>query len=189
MIEAKFDVSQTANLLKALKQFPGKVQRKILVQESRKAAKTYLLGQAKNAVPKQTGALRKSIKVRALKRSRVRVGVRIGMAEKDFTGETFYGSFLEYGWRVGKRSAEQLRAQSFFSKAKKRGEASKLGRKRSKKIEAIHSETMRSEDKRRKIPAKYYLKKVVEQHGDNAQSGFANQVAERIESELQSWRI
>ncbi len=153
MIEAKFDVSQTANLLKELKQLPGKVQRKILVQESRKAAKTYLLGQAKNAVPKQTGALRKSIKVRALKRSRVRVGVRIGMAEKDFAGETFYGSFLEYGWKAGKRR----------SKA--------------------------SVDDRKQIPAKYYLKKVVEQHGDNAQSGFANQVAERIESELQSWRI
>lgn len=106
MITAKFDASQSKNLLRNLKRLPVKIQRKILREESRKTAKAILLPVAKERVPKQTGALRKSIKVRALKRSTVRTGVRVGYAAKDFAGDTFYGSFLEYGWRVGKRGGK-----------------------------------------------------------------------------------
>lgn len=194
MITAKFDASQSKNLLLQLKRLPINIQRKVLREESRRTAKTILLPVARKRVPKQTGILRKSIKVRSLKRSRVRTGVRIGYSAKDFVGDTFYGSFLEYGWRLGKRSADQLRAQSFFSKRAKRdretgGLASKIGRKRDAKAESTNTAALKAPDKRRKIPGRYFLKSVVETHGEKARVVFLKLSAIRIEKELRWWRI
>lgn len=194
MITAYFDPKQSKRLLTRLNLLPAKISRKILREESRKSAKDILLPEAKRVVPKQTGALKKSIKVRALKRSQLRTGVRIGYSAKDFTGDTFYGSFLEYGWRVGKRSAAQLRAQSFFSKRKKRDEetgglSSKSGRKRSSKIEDINAAALKTGDNRRHVPGKYYLKSIANSHGDEAASVFLKRTSERVDKELRSWQI
>ena len=51
-------------------------------------------------VPVDKGALRRSLKIRALKRSRKNkhtVGVRVVTGEDFFKGEQFYGAFLEFG--------------------------------------------------------------------------------------------
>lgn len=51
------------------------------------------------ATPVKTGALKKSMKIRALKRSRkaARVGVEIRTKDGWFKGDEFYGAFVELG--------------------------------------------------------------------------------------------
>lgn len=70
----------------------------------RKAAKV-VLEWARNIVPVQSGTYRRSLTVRALKKSRVFQGVRVTQREKAYTGKAFYGAFLEFGWKTGRRRA------------------------------------------------------------------------------------
>lgn len=56
--------------------------------------------QAKANVPTDSGALKRSIKVRALKRSRKTkhlVGARVVTGEGLFKGDNYYGGFVEFG--------------------------------------------------------------------------------------------
>ncbi len=63
-----------------------------------------LLPRIKAATPYRTGLLRKSMRVRAIQRSRRQIGVKIGTSSKAskklFGGKTFYGSFIEFGKTV-----------------------------------------------------------------------------------------
>lgn len=75
----------------------------------RKAARPALqptLAAAKSMAPKRSGALSSSIKIRAIRRSRTRVGMRVTTAKSDsqFSGKTFYGGFIIWGRRIGKRT-------------------------------------------------------------------------------------
>lgn len=102
---ATLDRKQVEAIRRMLVQLPRKVRNKVLRQELRKAAKE-LVAPSKAAVPVRTGKLRKSIKVRAAKKPDVKrgtLGVTVGYSNKDFSGDAFYGSFLEYGWKIGKR--------------------------------------------------------------------------------------
>lgn len=65
--------------------------------------------EAKTLAPKRTGALQRSIKVRAIARSRKRIGVRVTTAKTDnmYAGKTFYAAFQEFGWKTGKRRQKQ----------------------------------------------------------------------------------
>lgn len=65
---------------------------------------------AKAKVPRDTGALRQSIRVRAIKRSRVKVGSRVVTGEGFFKGDTYYGGFVEYG-------THKMKAQPFLRPA------------------------------------------------------------------------
>lgn len=103
---ATLDKKQLEAIRRMLVQLPRKVRNKILRQELRKAAKA-LVEPSKAATPVRTGRLRKSVKVRAAK-VKGGVGVNVGYGEKNFTGQTFYGSFLEFGWRVGKRPNKKI---------------------------------------------------------------------------------
>ena len=86
-----------------LKALPRKVAKKILRQALRAGAKI-ILAQAKANAPVATGQLKKSLKVRAMKRTRKgTVGFKVQTKAGDFKGDEFYGSFLEYGFRRGKR--------------------------------------------------------------------------------------
>lgn len=70
-------------------------------QAIRKASRESLrpvLSSAKSNAPKRSGALRKGIKLRALKRSRSRIGAQVTASG------TVYGAFQEYGWKVGRRT-------------------------------------------------------------------------------------
>lgn len=49
-------------------------------------------------VPVDFGFLESQLKVRAIKRSRNRVGYSIGFPDPLFQGDTFYGGFIEFGW-------------------------------------------------------------------------------------------
>jgi HK97 gp10 family phage protein len=92
-----------------LKQFGPKLAKKIFSKVIRKAAKP-VLETARNAVPVDSGDLRRSLKIRARKRSRRNkntVGVQVVTGERFFKGELFYGGFLEFGWRTGKRGSDK----------------------------------------------------------------------------------
>ncbi len=74
----------------------------------RKAARPALrptLAEAKRIAPRDTGELEESLKIRALKRSRSRVGARVQTAKGSFQGQTFYGGFQEWGWKTGRRGS------------------------------------------------------------------------------------
>lgn len=80
-------------LLRKLSALRTKLPNKVLASAMRKAAKP-MLAQAKINVPKKTGALQKSLKIKAKKRSRTRVGVDVGTRK---AGAKFYGAFVEFG--------------------------------------------------------------------------------------------
>lgn len=83
---------------------PMKVEKKILRQALRPAAKL-ILDSARQNAPVDTGALRKSLAVRAGKRTRKgTVRVQVQTSDGMFTGKTFYGAFQELGHHRGKRS-------------------------------------------------------------------------------------
>lgn len=102
MANVTIDLSGDAALLAELSALPGKLQRKAFRTASRRAGKIYAEA-AKARAPVDTGQLRRSIKVRALKRSRTAVGVTVGTSKKDYTGDQFYAAFIEYGHKLGKR--------------------------------------------------------------------------------------
>jgi HK97 gp10 family phage protein len=93
---------------------PDGMQKRVLRPALRAAAKV-IQAQAVANAPKDTGALKKSIKVRAGKRSRKGI-VRVNVTtSKDSTtlykGKQYYGAFIEFGHHVGKRTAEVKRTQ------------------------------------------------------------------------------
>lgn len=85
---------------------------------SRKAAKP-ILDKAKQVVSAKTGRLRKSLTIRAAKRSRKSIGVRVTQREGAFKGDAFYGGFQEMGWRPGKRSRQSRRKRGRDERTRK----------------------------------------------------------------------
>lgn len=92
-VTVKFDVRKLNRKLKTLE---AKVEKKITRQALRAGAKV-IAKEAKARAPVDTGMLRSKIKVWALKRSRKRIGVLVGTSAKEYTGDQFYGAFVEYG--------------------------------------------------------------------------------------------
>ena len=117
MIQAQLNPRQMAAINRMLLTLPKKIRNKILRQEMRKEAKA-LVAPSKAATPVRTGLLRKSVKVRAQKRTRSSLGVLVGYSEKAFTGDTFYGAFLEWGWQLGKRPSKRIAGTSADTRKK-----------------------------------------------------------------------
>ncbi len=80
--------------------------KKIARKAGRKALRP-VRDQARKDSPKKTGTLRKSIKIRSIKRSRFKFGARVttGNRSGNFSGKAFYGGFINYGWTPGKRGS------------------------------------------------------------------------------------
>lgn len=87
-----------------------------VVQKAQRRGANLVLSEARQRAPVVSGRYRKSLAVRALKRSRKRFGVRV--TQKELQGDrVFYGSFLELGYRKRRkipgrwlmRTAGQLR--------------------------------------------------------------------------------
>lgn len=159
---------------RALKEFATNAQRRIVRKATREGLRPVLTAAKANA-PRKSGRLRKSIKLRAMKRSRTKVGARIttGTAGSDFQGKTYYGAFQEFGWRVGKRAKEVRRAQNFTLKRKVRAPGESLNT-------AI--------DNRRQIPGRKYMANAAETKRDQAQAIFRRVVQEEIEIEAAKLR-
>lgn len=112
-------------LNRKLKKLTGKDQKKVVRKATRKAIKP-IQKQAKQNIRshRESGKLEKSIKVRAVKRTRRGIGVRVttGRAGNDFDGETFYGAFVEYGHKTGARGSSgrrDVKALRFMANAAK----------------------------------------------------------------------
>ena len=80
-----------------LKKLEQKVQRKVARQSLRAGAKV-VQAEAKRLASVDTGLLKSKIKVRSAKQKRRgEVAIRVGVDEKDFTGEAWYAAAIEYG--------------------------------------------------------------------------------------------
>lgn len=101
MAEMQISLTGSKELDAALKAFTPAVQKQILRKATRAVSKP-VMQQARAWAPHDTGALEKSIKVRALKRSRRNkdiVGTRVVTSGGDslFQGDQYYGGFQEFG--------------------------------------------------------------------------------------------
>lgn len=101
-----------AELEKSLEGFLPKFQNKVLRFAARKGAKI-VKEEAKRRAPvgdeddphyhgvgaqASPGSLVKSIKVKALPRSRTVTGAQVTIGDKLYTGEEYYSAFQEFGW-------------------------------------------------------------------------------------------
>lgn len=78
-----------------------KLEKKIIRKAMRPPAKL-ALADLKKAAPVLTGKLKASLKIRSAKRSRKnknKIILLVATATKEFSGQAFYSSFLEYGTR------------------------------------------------------------------------------------------
>ena len=150
MILGQLNERQVDRIVKMLTGMPAKIRNKILRRELRNAAKK-LKPPARSATPVASGKLRRSVKVRAAKRSRKGIGVLVGYNDKPYSGDTFYGAFLEWGYRWGKRkSAKTVLRES---------------RRRRRLTDAQRAQVKAENDTRKKIPGKYMLTKVADANG------------------------
>lgn len=99
-------------LNRKLKKLGGKEAKKIVRKAMRPALKPVMRAARRNA-PKDTGLLRKSIKVRSGKRSRAGISMRVTSGDKtgNFSGDTYYGGFHEFGTSRG------IKAKHFMKNA------------------------------------------------------------------------
>jgi HK97 gp10 family phage protein len=115
----RFLVSGEDRIIRKLKRLPKKDARRIIRKASRSAAKS-ILPTAKSNAPVKTGQLRKSIKVRSIKKSRTSIGVRLLVSEDWYKGDEFYGAFQEFGWKQGKRGTsgrKQIEGSHYMERA------------------------------------------------------------------------
>lgn len=125
-------------------------------------------GKRKFATGRIGGSLRKSLRIRAFKRSRKnRVGVWIGTSAlaSPFQGKQFYGAFQEFGWKVGVRPERDKRvvkalAQrfNFFAQARNAGGGAHEAFVR-KAQETAAKQNLSRNDGRRFIEGKKYIRK------------------------------
>lgn len=141
-------------LLKRLRELQPKLQKRGLTKAARLAMKP-MHAKAKSSAPKESGTLRKSIKLRAMKRSRVRVGMHISTSESMFEGKTFYGAFQEFGWHVGKRD----------NKLRSRGKWSGIGTEL---------------DKRKFIPGKHFIEETYQNGKEKAARQFVDETEKQL---------
>jgi len=97
-----------------LAKLPGKTQTSILRKAMRKTAKQ-IQGDAKKNAPKDEGELRRSLKVRAGKRSRRRVSVNVLTDPKAYEANRVHAFLIERGTR-------HMAAQPFLLPAMRRAE-------------------------------------------------------------------
>ena len=98
-------VTGTEELNVKLAKLAGKDAKAAIRKASRVALKP-VAEAAKSNAPRKTGRLARSVKVKAITRSRSRVGSRVTTSGDGnaFSGETYYGGFQEYGWKAGRRT-------------------------------------------------------------------------------------
>ncbi|HAN97625.1 MAG TPA: hypothetical protein DCQ98_09455 [Planctomycetaceae bacterium] len=111
---------------------------KSAIRQGARHALRPVLAAAKRHAPKDTGTLGKNIKLRALKRSRARIGARVTSGGKtstgkstDYTGDAYHGAFQEFGWTPGKRGGKRgtkVAGKHFMKRAADESEAEAMRR-------------------------------------------------------------
>lgn len=103
-MEVTFSVSGDVELDRAIKMLidTGETSPKSINTELRKACreavKQFVLPGVIARVSHDTGFLESQITIRAIKRSRGRVGYWCGFPDKLYSGPTYYAGYLEFGW-------------------------------------------------------------------------------------------
>jgi HK97 gp10 family phage protein len=104
-------IEGTVELHHFLEKLPAAVVKRIERQSLRKATKP-TLDLARRLCPVDTGQLRRQIKIRQSSAGRGRfVRMTIGTAEGLFKGKQWYAGVVEFGHRIGARTAAMVRAQ------------------------------------------------------------------------------
>ena len=138
----QFRLIGAKQLERALRTMSRKESTKAIKKATRAGSK--LITQTTKALaPRKTGQLRRAIKTRVLKTRRRKFGAEsIGtvtvLGQGFFKGDEFYGAFLEFGYRRGKR--QSVRETEFF----------------------------RGEDVRKKIPGIHFMERGAKQSGTRA---------------------
>ncbi|MBA3485190.1 MAG: HK97 gp10 family phage protein [Pirellulales bacterium] len=96
------DVTGDVELDQAIQELVDDGGKKAINQALRRACKEAVVEIVKPEVlariPFRYGTLESNVTVRAVKRSKFKVGYTIGFKDPLFRGETFYGGFIEFGW-------------------------------------------------------------------------------------------
>lgn len=177
----------------ALKQLPPNVEKRFVRTAVREAAMPILHAARSNA-PRDTGLLVSSLKVTTgFSKRKGLMTARVGTREGDYRGDTFYGSFIEYGHWSGSRGgkanaiaksvARDLRRQS----RKAGGLAASGTERRNKQEEFFRSEGMRKAmgvkvKPRTWVPPQPYLRPAFDENKGRAVDIFKRVLRERIEA-------
>ena len=103
--EIKFAITGDKELNAALKALGSKLALKLERKALRQVAKP-VLADAKANCPVDSGDLKRSLKLRSMRRSRVRIGLQVATSKGWFKGDTYYGGFVFLGHKTGKRGSD-----------------------------------------------------------------------------------
>jgi HK97 gp10 family phage protein len=106
---ASFVITGIKEIDRALAELEKNTAKKVIRQAMRKACKP-LKAQVEADAPRVTGTLASNVKIKAIKKSRTKMGIRVQIGAKDYTGKTFYAAFVEYG-------TSKMPAKGFMRKA------------------------------------------------------------------------
>lgn len=95
----KIDISGDKAIMRKLGALPQKVEKKVITQAVRKAAKP-ILAQMKANAPVKSGAMKKGIKTKVLPRKQGMFRMIVGISKKWVVGK-FYGAYEEFGHKTG----------------------------------------------------------------------------------------
>lgn len=166
-MQVQIVVTGDAEVNRQLSVLTGPEQKKAIRKASRVSLKPMAVAM-RSAAPRRTGRLSRAVKVRAMARSRVRVGSKVSVTGNatSFAGKAFYGGFLEWGWRAGKRVRN-----SDLGLAK--------GAKRSPMMAAI---ARNRNNARKQIAGKHWMEAVVKQTKDECLTIYKREIVDFVRS-------
>ena len=103
---------------KILTRYEKSLQRKWLRKATRESVK-HVRAEAELDAPVDSGDLSESLKVRAIKRTRTKIGHQVQTSEDNtvFSGDQYYGQFVEFGTKLRNRKSRTGSGASGFIKA------------------------------------------------------------------------
>lgn len=110
------EVQNVDKVLNYLSLLDKRIQGKVLRKANREGAKVFLT-EAKANVPRRTGTLKRSLKIKTPRAKSDRVSIMIGTGSgfsSNFGGSTFYGAFVNFGTK--KMTANPFLTNAYKSK-------------------------------------------------------------------------
>lgn len=104
-------ISGLTGVLKKVSELDKGLQNKLL-QKGFRAGSKIMQKEAVRLAPEDTGLTKSAIKVRAMKRKRGRIGISLTLGKKDFTGESYYAAFTNFGTKDRETKKGQNRGKS-----------------------------------------------------------------------------
>lgn len=108
----KFEIKGLKETLKNLKELEPKVQKKVVRKALREGTKI-VAAEMKGEAPVETGQLKRSIKIKAGKRKKNSLSVKVETDKENFPDQ-YYSAFVEFG--TSKQPAQHFMENAFKSK-------------------------------------------------------------------------